>query len=62
MTTGIWTLVSFESFQNEIKSAYLPYGHIKNIASNGAGHGHVSETFLGDNDTSDQIWYTRARR
>ena len=40
--------------------AYLPYSHVEDIASDRAGYSHVTETFLGNDDTGDEIGYTCA--
>ena len=40
--------------------AYLPYSHVEDVASDRAGYSHVTETFLGNNDTGDEIGYTCA--
>lgn len=34
---------------------YSPYGDVKNVASNRAGHGHVPKSLPGHYDTGDQV-------
>ena len=46
----------------KIKLEDLPNCHIKDVAADRAGDGHVSETLPGHDDTGDEVRYGGARR
>lgn len=49
-----------EKLQVQVMVICLPNGHVKNITTNGARHGHVAESFSRDNHAADQVWNTGA--
>lgn len=40
----------------------LPHSDVEDVASHGAGHSHIAEALLGDDDARDEIGNTRPGR